>query len=57
MVSQNDLHDRSRIFAEHRNIFWWLDTFLNASFARDLDTVPNRSGANPLHLDPDASGG
>ena len=48
---------RLRRVIRTRNIFWWLDTFLTASFARDLDTVPTLSGANPLHLDPDASGG
>jgi hypothetical protein len=38
-----------------QNIFWWLETFLNASVTLALDAVPDLSGVNPLALDPDAA--
>lgn len=59
-MSQTECQSRMRRLRRvirTRNIFWWLDTFLNASFASELDTIPNDSSAKPLDLDPDASGG
>jgi trehalose 6-phosphate synthase/phosphatase len=37
-----------------RNIFWWLEMFLNASIIKDLDAIPNLSGVNPLDVERDA---